>query len=61
MHQSPAIFGGDSVKGAKGKTSLVSTFTVGICNDQEMPEAPADCVLKGDLPFIYEAVESFPF
>ena len=51
-HLSPAIIGGDSVKEAEGKISLVSTFTVGICNDQEMPEAPADCMFKGDYLFM---------
>ena len=49
------------VKEAKGEISLVSTFSVGICNDQEMPEAPAYCMFKGDPRFIYEAVESFNF
>lgn len=50
-----------TLKEAKGEISLVSTFSVGIRNDQEMPEAPADCMSKGDPRFIYEAVESFNF
>lgn len=50
-----------TLKEAKGEISLVSTFSVGIRNDREMPEGPADCMSKGDLRFIYEAVESFNF
>lgn len=40
------------MKEAEGKISLMSTFTVGICNDQEMPEAPVDCMFKGDYLFM---------
>lgn len=50
-----------TVKEADSGISLVSMFSVGICNDHETPEAPADCVLKGDPLFIYEAVEFFTF
>jgi hypothetical protein len=49
-----------TLKEAEGKISLVSTFSVGICDDQEMPEAPADRVFKGDCLFM-KLLSPLPF
>lgn len=56
-----AVVRSDSVKEAEGEISLLSTFSVGIYNDQEKPEASSHCMFKGDPLFIYEAVEFFTF
>lgn len=50
-----------TAKEAESEISLVSTFSVGICNDQETPEAPADCMLKVTLSLFMRQWSSLPF
>lgn len=50
-HRSPAVTR-VTLRRKPRAVSLVSTFPVGIRNDQEMPEAPADLCLKVTLCYL---------